>query len=137
MSGGFSNTRGILFFGTPHNGSRVADWAAMLVKMLRALPGVYVNPKIVEDLREQNASLDRLQQDFLGVLKRRSDPTQAITVHCFFEQLETHTGPFHNVGCAIGFSAILTQDQIVVPQQSAVMENAASSSLHADHAVRH
>ncbi|KAK2757360.1 hypothetical protein FQN54_004874 [Arachnomyces sp. PD_36] len=68
----FISTYGILFLGTPHNGSDIAKWATMLQSICSvALPKAFFDssPQLVEALKTNNETLqniNRLFSDFLG-----------------------------------------------------------------------
>ncbi|KAK4227230.1 hypothetical protein QBC38DRAFT_455462 [Podospora fimiseda] len=78
-------TTGVMFFGTPHQGSEVA--ALKLGKIARKICAVFVkipNPRIVEALERGSDVLELISRNFLAVLNRRK-----IRVHSFREELKT------------------------------------------------
>jgi len=74
------NTCGILFMGTPHCGSKHADIASHLLKIIRLVH--QENPSMVNALKSQDATLQELDHAFHQLLTKRRG---AIEVRCFFE----------------------------------------------------
>lgn len=69
----FSNTAGIIFFGTPHQGSSLAAYALAIVK----LPTVVANrpdPKLLKTLKVGSEVLKNLTEEFQRHHKMRPYP---------------------------------------------------------------
>lgn len=75
----YNSTRGIAFIGTPHHGSKGADWAEQLEK-LAFFAGQSMNTSILEDLGKNNKFLEQLSSDFTGILREARFYTR-----CFYE----------------------------------------------------
>lgn len=82
----YQSTRAIAFMGTPHEGSTFADWAKMPASILGCMKST--NQKLLEVLRTNSEILDRLQDDFLHLIRRAAlNAASAIDVTCFCEAL--------------------------------------------------
>ena len=75
----YKSTRGIAFIGTPHHGSKGADWAEQLEK-LAFFAGQSVNTSILEDLGKNSKTLEQLNSDFTALLREARFYTR-----CFYE----------------------------------------------------
>ena len=75
----YKSTRGIAFIGTPHHGSKGADWAEQLEK-LAFFAGQSVNTSILEDLGKNSKTLEQLSSDFTALLREARFYTR-----CFYE----------------------------------------------------
>lgn len=75
----YNSTRGVIFIGTPHHGSKGVDWAEQLEK-LAFFAGQSVNTSILEDLGKNNKFLEQLSSDFTGILRETRFYTR-----CFYE----------------------------------------------------
>jgi len=73
------STRGIIFLGTPHNGSSSAKYGEILAGIARAL-GRGSDTKLVHALREDSPELMKLARNF-------SDIYEDIDIFCFYELL--------------------------------------------------
>ena len=74
-----NSLKGILFMGTPHQGSGTASWGAMGADMLRAASlGTSTNSALVKELKEKSKTLQEISKDFpfLGV---------RVSIHSFIE----------------------------------------------------
>lgn len=79
-------TRGILFLGTPHNGSGLAHWAQILAKTLGLIK--QMNPEILAVLKSESEVLERVQASFhTMILSRARDGLPEIEITCFYEEL--------------------------------------------------
>ena len=82
----FLTTCGIIFLGTPHNGSGLAQWGKKLAKSLGVLK--QTNPKIVEVLERDSEMLSRIQANFHAMIQSRNqDSSRPIQITCFYEEL--------------------------------------------------
>jgi protein SERAC1 len=79
-------TRGIVFLGTPHHGSALAQWAEMLAKSLGLIK--QTNPEIITVLKSDSEVLARIQDNFHTMIRARNlSGLQPIEITCFFEEL--------------------------------------------------
>ena len=79
-------TRGIVFLGTPHYGSGLAQWAERLAKAIGLLK--QTNPQILAVLESDSEVLARIQDSFhVMVRSRAQDGLPPIEITCFFEEL--------------------------------------------------
>jgi len=106
----FEYTRGIIFMGTPHAGAELAVWGRTLAKYLNVVRRT--NSAILGVLEQKSEVLTAVQQQFQQLLRK---PGVNIEIFCFFES--------HAV-FGVG---------IIVPEQSAVLNQYPSQSLAADH----
>jgi len=85
-------TRAILFLGTPHHGSGLAQWAERLAKALGLI--TQTNPEILAVLRSESEILERVQGGFHTMIRsRQQEGLLPIEITCFYEEL-----PFPGVG---------------------------------------
>lgn len=80
-------TAAILFLGTPHRGSDLADCATLLTRFLKA-SGQRVNTDIVQICTRGSEVLDDVENAFAEWLRKK---TPQISVVCFYEELELLT----------------------------------------------
>ena len=69
----FVSTYSVLFFGTPHTGSNIADWGFRLASICRAvLPSHLVDtqPQLVNDLMSGNETLKSIDRQFIQIASR-------------------------------------------------------------------
>ncbi|KAI4714817.1 hypothetical protein J4E89_000498 [Alternaria sp. Ai002NY15] len=81
------DTRGIVFMGTPHCGSKLADIASLLAKIVHACIFQQANTSMINELQSQNPQLNELQNHFHRLLVKRMKEDSAIEVRCFYETL--------------------------------------------------
>ncbi|KFY23005.1 hypothetical protein V491_02668 [Pseudogymnoascus sp. VKM F-3775] len=112
-------TVGVLFFGTPHRGSKDASWGRIIAE-LGSYSGLNSYDGIIRDLEEESTNQINLLHDFSVWLRRTS-----VESVCFFELKET------DYGQKIGFSGI--RRKIVVTETSACIDGYAKISLDVDH----
>jgi len=72
--------RGILFFGTPHQGSREADLGTIAANTLNVLPFLPVNKKLIKSLKRDKGGLSEISEDFVNSLRGGH-----LFVVCFYE----------------------------------------------------
>lgn len=114
LRGIFDSLTGIIFMGSPHQGSWVADWADTPVSALGFLRAT--NSLLLEALGTDNQFLEGIQHDFLSMLReQQSQLDRKIQITCFFEELPTYG------------------NKTVVSQTSATLEGYTSLSIHANH----
>lgn len=79
-------TRGIVFLGTPHHGSGLAQWAERLATAIGLLK--QTNPQILTVLKNDSEVLARIQASFHTMIRSRTqDGLPSIEITCFFEEL--------------------------------------------------
>ncbi|RSL98222.1 hypothetical protein CEP52_010431 [Fusarium oligoseptatum] len=81
-------TRGILFLGTPHEGSDLAKWADLFAIFLGIEKGSGAQ-KNIKFLMTDSTKLRELSENLAALLRRRNesgDPMQKINVVCFWEE---------------------------------------------------
>jgi protein SERAC1 len=79
-------TRGIVFLGTPHQGSGLAHWAEYIAKAIGVLK--QTNSEILAVLKSDSEVLERVQGCFHTMIRSRSqDGLPSIEITCFFEEL--------------------------------------------------
>ena len=71
--------------GTPHSGSGLAKWAKIPVRLLGLVQRVDTN--LLDILQTDSEVLDRIQDDFLTMLRDRAARQRPIAITCFFETL--------------------------------------------------
>ncbi|KAI9769485.1 MAG: hypothetical protein M1840_003962 [Geoglossum simile] len=106
----FDCTRGICFLGTPHCGSKAANWASIFGKIVDVVKTVNVD--ILHVLTPSSEVLERIQGDFLKMLRERGD--QSLKVTCFFEELSV-------------------AEVAIVPRQSAILPAYNAIGIPANH----
>ncbi|KAI4628931.1 hypothetical protein J4E83_003484 [Alternaria metachromatica] len=88
------DTCGIIFMGTPHCGSELANAASFLTKIV----GIFhtVNSSMLEGLQSQNAQLQEIDRRFHQLLAKRVGTDKAVQVRCFCESV-----PFPGIGIIV------------------------------------
>ncbi|KAF2745974.1 hypothetical protein M011DRAFT_405378, partial [Sporormia fimetaria CBS 119925] len=110
-----SSTIAIAFMGTPHLGSRKADWAGPLTQLSNLLRKT--NKEIVSMLRLGSEVRGNLQEEFHTMLEdRRKNEGVWIDVFCFYESCPT--------------SGL---EWLIVPRQSAILTGYPNASIHQNH----
>ncbi|KAH7140649.1 P-loop containing nucleoside triphosphate hydrolase protein, partial [Dactylonectria macrodidyma] len=109
------STAGIVFMGTPHRGSAIADYASRFSGLVGSFK--QTNLSLLQILRTESETLQRIHDDFCDVINVRRNGTDGheIRVICFWEQL-----PSKNVG-------------FIVPKESAVLPGYSDRGIEADH----
>lgn len=113
LRGIFDCLKGIIFMGTPHKGSWMADWARIPVSALGLVKSV--NKSLLGILQTDNDLLESDQVDFWSMVRGLREGGRPLEVACVFEEL-----PLPLVGK-------------VVSNTSATVEGYASFSIHANH----
>jgi hypothetical protein len=82
------STEGIVFMGTPHCGSRLADWASVCLSVTNLVNSP--SRRLVTVLQPESEVLARIQQEFHNMLRARNNSgKQQIRITCFYEDLVT------------------------------------------------
>ena len=106
--------RGIVFMGTPHSGSWIANWMKIPARALGVVKSV--NCSLLDILDTNNQLLDFIQSSFLNTLRELRESGRPLHVTCFYEELGLHT---------VGH---------VVSRESAIFDGYNPISIHANHA---
>lgn len=110
----FDSLRGIIFMGSPHKGSWMADWASIPVSALGLLKST--NKFLLEILETDNQLLEAIQDEFLSMLREQQcQRSRTIGIACVFEELSMHGST------------------VVVPKSSAIFLGYSYFSIHANH----
>lgn len=109
------HTAGIIFMGTPHRGSAIADYATRFSSLVGSFK--QTNPKLLQVLQRESDTLHRIHDDFYDLIneRRNSYDQHNISVMCFWEEL-----PSPNAG-------------LIVPKESAILPGFADRGIHANH----
>lgn len=109
----FEYTTGIVFMGTPHRGSWMADWTNIPASSLRVIKST--NKSLLQVLRTEDQLLESIQARFWSMVRGQRESGRRLEITCFFEEL-----PLPVFGK-------------VVSKQSATIEGYTSVSVHANH----
>ena len=109
----FQQTTGIIFMGTPHRGSWIADW----IKIPASGLGVFksMNKSLLQALETDDQFLESIQVRFWSMVREQRESGRRLEITCFFEEL-----PLPVVGQ-------------VVSKVSATLEGYTSVSVYANH----
>jgi hypothetical protein len=112
-------TTGVVFLGTPFEGSSKAKWAGRALMVLDWVSTTHKED--VKDLEQRSAKLLSINEAFQKFLKvrDRSDTKQFLEVACFFEQYA-----MYKAGKRIG---------TIVPKESACLPGIDPQSIQANH----
>lgn len=115
MNALLESTAGVIFMGTPHTGSNLADWASILTKFSGIVRPT--NKPIVSVLQPGSEMLANLQQEFHTMLDaRQSQGRRVPRIYCFFEELAYNSVIGH-----------------IVPRHSAILSRYSNQGIHANH----
>ncbi|KAG4437170.1 hypothetical protein IFR05_007326 [Cadophora sp. M221] len=103
-------TGAVIFMGTPHSGSHLANWGGTLAKLVSKFHTA--NPALLDVLEPGSQLLVNLQTDFQQLLL---NPSRHISVFCFYEEYAVS-----------GFG-------MIVPYESAIMEQYERAGIGANH----
>ena len=79
-------SKGILFMGTPHCGSGLAEWAVIGSKFLQYFR--QINQQTLEVLQQKSEVMARIRQDFHTMLRKwDQNKEREIAIVCFYEEL--------------------------------------------------
>jgi hypothetical protein len=109
----FDCTKGIIFMGTPHTGSWMADWAKIPASALGIVKST--NLTLLKILETDDQLLESIQVGFLAMIRDLRESNRRLEVTCFFEEL-----PLPVVGK-------------VVSKESATFAGYNPISIHANH----
>ncbi|KAJ4269683.1 hypothetical protein NW762_001351 [Fusarium torreyae] len=109
----FKCIKGIVFMGTPHRGSWMADWARIPASALGLVKST--NKSLLKILETDDNYLQSVQSRFWSMIREQQKIGRDLEVTCFFEEL-----PLPRVG-------------IVVSKDSATLEGYNAISIHANH----
>lgn len=115
LRGVFNYCRGVLFMGTPHKGSWMADWAKIPVSAMGLVKST--NKTLLEVLETSNQLLESIQVQFLAMVREQREKGRLLEVTCFFEELPLPR----------------PLAKAVVTKESATLEGYSSISIHANH----
>ncbi|KAH7231615.1 Alpha/Beta hydrolase protein [Fusarium redolens] len=109
----FTHIRGIVFIGTPHKGSWMADWARIPAAALGIVKST--NKSLLKILEPDDKFLESINIRFLAMMRGQRKEGRQLEVACFFEEL-----PLPIVGK-------------VVSKESATFEGYDPIAIHANH----
>lgn len=81
----FNCSKGIIFMGTPHQGSWMADWAKIPASALGLVKST--NMSLLEILQTKNQLLESIQVEFWLMVRALREAGRRFEVTCFFEEL--------------------------------------------------
>ncbi|KAG4256549.1 hypothetical protein FPRO03_14013 [Fusarium proliferatum] len=113
LRGIFDCTKGIVFLGTPHRGSWMADWARIPASALGIVKST--NKSLLKILETDDKYLQSVQDRFWSMVREQQKAGRDLEVTCFFEEL-----PLSGIGK-------------VVSKDSATLESYNAISIHANH----
>lgn len=112
------STYGLIFLGTPFEGSVKARWASVALKYLEVVRPT--NNDKVKDLEKRSQKLVSINEAFLKFLKARDRSPTPVEIACFFEEYPTYVAG-KNIG-------------MIVPKSSAMLPGVDLLSISGSHA---
>jgi len=112
------STRGVVFLGTPFEGSAKARWASVAAKYLDLFTST--NREKIKDMEERSQKLASINEAFLKFLKARDRSSKPVEIACFFEEYPTYIAG-KNIGR-------------IVPKNSATLPGIDPLPISANHA---
>ncbi|KAF9771509.1 hypothetical protein IL306_010850 [Fusarium sp. DS 682] len=109
----FTHTKGVIFMGTPHKGSWMADWSRIPAMALGLVKST--SKSLLEVLETNNQYLESIHVRFLSMMREQREGGRQLEVTCFFEEL-----PLSTIGK-------------VVSKESATFESYDPITIHANH----
>jgi pimeloyl-ACP methyl ester carboxylesterase len=106
-----ASTLGIIFLGTPHSGSDLANWGVKVAQYVNIFRGV--NSDVLRNLQPGSSDVQQVEDDFQHLLRREA---VEMNVFCFYEELKMND--------VVGK---------IVEDWSAVLRGYDSCSIHANH----
>jgi len=113
LCGMFDCVKGVIFMGTPHKGSWMADWARIPASAVGLVKSA--NKSLLGILETDNQLLESIQVEFWSMVRGLREGGRNFEVTCFFEEL-----PLPGV-------------RKVVSKESATVEGYPSFSINANH----
>ncbi|KAJ3542903.1 hypothetical protein NM208_g3855 [Fusarium decemcellulare] len=113
LRGIFDCIKGIIFLGTPHRGSWLADWARIPASALWVIKST--NKSLLQILETDHKYLQSIQTRFWSMVREQQNTGRELEVTCFFEEL-----PLSGIGK-------------IVSKDSATLESYNAVSVHANH----
>ncbi|KAG4253017.1 hypothetical protein FPRO03_08466 [Fusarium proliferatum] len=110
----FTHIKGVMFMGTPHKGSWMADWSGIPAKALGLVKST--NRSLLKVLETNNQYLESIHIRFLSMMQEQRKAGRQLEVACFFEEL-----PLSTVGK-------------VMSKESATFKGYNPITIHANHA---
>jgi hypothetical protein len=81
----FECTKGVIFMGTPHMGSWMADWARLPASALGMVKST--NKSLLKILETDDQLLESVQGRFLAMVRYLRESNRRLEITCFFEEL--------------------------------------------------
>lgn len=81
----FECAKGIIFMGTPHTGSWMADWAKIPASALGIVKSA--NKSLLKILETDDQLLESIQLRFLAMVRDLRESNRRLEMTCFFEEL--------------------------------------------------
>ncbi|KAK0609955.1 hypothetical protein B0T17DRAFT_658526 [Bombardia bombarda] len=115
------STIGIVFFGTPFEGSSKAKWGVRALKFLEVFGAT--SPANMHDLQERSQRLTLINDNFGKLIKARDQSQTTLNIACLFEVRETY------VKKALKWTSI----GVIVPKDSATLSGITPIPVEANH----
>ena len=82
----FDYTKGLIFMGTPHQGSSMSRWGKIPVSGLGFINPTSVNKALLDVLETKDQYLQSIQFKFLTMVRQQREAGRQLEVKCFFEE---------------------------------------------------